>query len=149
MATTTASLTIDSSDLVGDALSLSTSNTLYKAGTTTGLEQTTGMASLYLTATTQIDLFPVLPASPAGAGKQSWVYICNKATDETHYVRITIADSVIGDLYGGDFMWMPWSQQAQHADIELAPSAAAAAAGVFVEFTCIHEGITYPTEADS
>ena len=43
MATTTASLTITSSDLVGDALSLSTANELYKAGTTTGLDQTTGM----------------------------------------------------------------------------------------------------------
>ena len=39
MATTTAALTITSTDLVGDALSLSASSTLYKAGTTTGLEQ--------------------------------------------------------------------------------------------------------------
>ena len=47
MATTTASLTITSSDLVGDALSLSTTKELHKAGTTTGLEQTTGMAMLH------------------------------------------------------------------------------------------------------
>ena len=43
MATTTASLSIESSDLVGDALSLSSTKELHKAGTTTGLEQTTGM----------------------------------------------------------------------------------------------------------
>ena len=146
MATTTAALTISSSDLVGDALSLSTSKELHKAGTTEGLEQTTGMASLYLTATTQIDLFPILPATPGGQNKSAWVYVCNKSTDETEYVRITIADSIIGDLYAGDFMWMPWSQTAQHADIELAPSVVT---GMHVEFTCIHEGVTYPTQADS
>ena len=57
MATTTASLTITSSDLVGDALSLSTTNTLNKADKTEGLDQTTGMNVAYLTATTAIDLF--------------------------------------------------------------------------------------------
>ena len=44
MATTTASITISSGDLTGDALSLSTTATLTKAGTSTGLDQTTGVA---------------------------------------------------------------------------------------------------------
>ena len=148
MATTTASLSIESSDLVGDALSLSTTKELYKAGTTVGLEETTGMAYIYLTATTSLDIFPVLPASPAGQNKQSWVYICNKATDETHYITVTIAATEIGRLYAGDFLFMPWSQIAQHADIEIAPSTAAAAAGINVEYTMIHEGLTYPTSGD-
>ena len=121
MATTTAALTISSSDLVGDALSLSTTKELHKAGTTTGLEQTTGMACLELTATTQLDIFPVLPASPAGQDKQSWVYICNKATDETHFVTVSIAATNIGRLYAGDFLFMPYSQIAQKADIEVTP----------------------------
>jgi len=149
MATTTASLTITSSDLVGDALSLSTTKELHKAGTTTGLEQTTGMACLELTATTQLDIFPVLPASPAGQNKQSWVYICNKATDETHFVTVSIAATNIGRLYAGDFLFMPYSQIAQHADIEVTPSSGFAAAGAKIEFTCIHEGMTYPTSADA
>ena len=149
MATTTASLTITSSDLVGDALSLSTTKELHKAGTTTGLDQTTGMAYLYLSATTTLDIFPVLPAAPAGQNLQSWVYICNKATDETHFVTVSIAATNIGRLYAGDFLWMPWSQIAQHADIEVAPSAGAAGTGIHLEYTCIHEGITYPTGADS
>ena len=148
MATATASLTITSSDLVGDALSLSASKQLHKAGTTTGLDQITGLTHLTLTATTQLDIFPVLPASPAGQNKQSWVYICNKATDETHYVTVSIAATDIGRLYAGDFMWMPWSQIAQKADIEVTPVAAAAAAGITIEYTCIHEGLTYPTSGD-
>ena len=82
MATTTASLTITSSDLVGDALSLSTTNEINKAGTTVGLEQTTGMATAFLTATTQIDLFNPVRTAAADAGKKCWIYICNKSEDE-------------------------------------------------------------------
>ena len=40
MATTTATITINSSDLTGDPLALSTTATLYKAGQTVGLENT-------------------------------------------------------------------------------------------------------------
>ena len=148
MATTTASLTITSSDLVGDALSLSTTKELHKAGTTTGLEMSTGMACLELTATTQLDIFPVLPASPAGQNKQSCVYICNKATDETHYITVSIAATNIGRLYAGDFLFMPYSQIAQKADIEVTPVAAAASAGIDIEYMMVHEGLTYPTSAD-
>ena len=43
MATTPATLTVSSSDLTSNALSLSVTNTLYKAGTTIGLDQTTGI----------------------------------------------------------------------------------------------------------
>ena len=43
MATTTATLTVSSSDLTSNALTLSVTNTLYKAGTTIGLDQTTGI----------------------------------------------------------------------------------------------------------
>ena len=38
MATTTATITLASSDLLSNALSLSATKTLYKAGTTTGLD---------------------------------------------------------------------------------------------------------------
>ena len=44
MATTTASITLSSGDLTGDALALSASTTLTKAGTVTGLDQTTGVS---------------------------------------------------------------------------------------------------------
>tara|TARA_R100000656_G_scaffold18418_2_gene17008 strand:+ start:450 stop:932 length:483 start_codon:yes stop_codon:yes gene_type:complete len=149
MATTTAALTISSSDLVGDALSLTTTNTLYKAGTTTGLDQTTGMTKVYLTSASAIDLFPALvEGSIAFTGKTSWVYICNKSEDESEYALITIGGINIGRLYGGpngtgDYLWMPWSMKESvnadnhHGDIEIAPSVAT---GMWFEWTCINEG---------
>ena len=51
MATTTAAITLTSADLLTDALSLSATKTLHKAGSTVGLDQTTGMTKAYLTAT--------------------------------------------------------------------------------------------------
>ena len=55
MATTTAALTITSEDLFEDSLSISNTSTCYKAGTTIGLDQTTGLTKTYVTATQQFD----------------------------------------------------------------------------------------------
>jgi len=148
MATTTAAITLTSADLLTDALSLSATNTLYKAGTTVGLDQTTGMTKAYLTATQNIDIFPTLiEGSMAFAGKSSWVYVCNKSEDETEYATITISGNIIGKLYAGDYLWMPWSQSEDadsdnlHGDIELAPSVAT---GMWFEWCMINEGTEYP-----
>ena len=149
MATTTAAITLTSADLLTDALSLSATNTLYKAGTTVGLDQTTGMTKAYLTATRNIDIFPTLiEGSMAFAGKSSWVYICNKSEDETEFATITLCGNIIGKLYAGDYLWMPWSQSEdanganKHGDIELAPSVAT---GMWFEWCMINEGTEYPT----
>ena len=149
MATTTAAITLTSADLLTDALSLSATNTLYKAGTTVGLDQTTGMTKAYLTAETNIDIFPTLiEGSMAFAGKSSWVYICNKSEYETEFATITISGNIIGKLYAGDFLWMPWSQSEdanaanKHGDIELLPSVDT---GMWFEWCMINEGTEYPT----
>jgi len=149
MATTTAAITLTSADLLTDALSLSATNTLYKAGTTTGLDQTTGITKAYLTATTQVDIFPTLiEGSIAYNGKSSWVYICNESTDETEYCIVKVSGNVIGKLYAGDFLWMPWSMAEdadsdnKHADIQLTPSVAT---GMWFSWCMVNEGTEYPT----
>ena len=150
MATTTAAITLTSADLLTDALSLSATNTLYKAGTTVGLDQTTGMAKAYLTATATVDILPqLIEASIAFENKSSWVYICNKSEDQTEYISVKICENVIGKLYAGDYLWMPWSMRESanannhHGDITITPSVAT---GMWVEWTCINEGTEYPTE---
>ena len=75
MATTTAALTITSEDLFEDSLSISNTSTCYKAGTTIGLDQTTGLNREYLTATTQVDLFTVMDST--NANENGKVYIAN------------------------------------------------------------------------
>ena len=149
MATTTATLMLTSSDLFDDQLSLSTTKNCYKAGTTIGLDQTTGLAKTYLTATTELDIFPTLvEGSLPYTGKTSKVYIANLSTTDTEYITVKISASVIGRLYAGDWMWMPWSQAEDshgnnyHGDIQITPSVAT---GMWVEFMSINEGIQYPT----
>jgi len=147
MATTTASLTLTSTDLFDDSLSLSNTSTLYKAGTTIGLDQTTGLTRTYVTATTQFDPFPVVKGT-TNADENGRVYIANLSEEITEYIIVTIGDLVIGRLYAGDFMWMPWSPKAQHVnDLEITPSVAT---GMHVEFMAIHNFANiYPNSADS
>ena len=147
MATTTASLTLTSSDLFDDYLSISNTSTLYKAGTTIGLDQTTGLTKTYVTATQQFDPFPVVKGA-TNADENGRVYIANLSEEITEYIIVTIGDLVIGRLYAGDFLWMPWSPKLQHVnDIEITPSVAT---GMWIEFMAIHNFANiYPNSADS
>ena len=109
MATTTASITISSGDLTGDALSLSTVSTLTKAGSATGLDQTSGVArKFFATAQTAYNL---IAAADYTADKAHKVYIKNTSTSNSEYVTVELSASPnlsIGRLYGGDWMFIPY-----------------------------------------
>ena len=147
MATTTASLTLTSTDLFDDSLSISNTSTCYKAGTTIGLDQTTGLTKTYVTAVTQFDPFAVVKGA-TNTAENGKVYIANLSEDETEFITVSIGDAIIGRLYAGDFMWMPWSPKLQHvSDIEITPSVAT---GMWIEFMAIHNFANiYPNSADS
>ena len=116
MATTTAAVTL-TSDLLSDNMSVSTSTTCMKAGTTAdGLDQ---MESGYVEIATGTN-FDLLNADNAlNKDKGNKVYICNDSTDETYYVIITIDATVVGRLYAGDWMFIPWGAEDATADIEI------------------------------
>jgi hypothetical protein len=116
MATTTATITLASADLLGDNLSLSSTTTLYDAGTITGLTQYEMGRVLIPSSNTNVIL---IDATAAGAGDSSKVYIANKNTDVTQFVVISINDVELGRLYSGDWMFIPWSQSATTHDIEI------------------------------
>jgi hypothetical protein len=108
MATTTATITLSSSDLSSQALSISSSATLLKAGLTTGLDQTTGLTrKLYATAQTAATLIDAADYTDAKAHK---VYIKNVGTSTTEYFTIELGASniLVGRLYGGDWMFIPY-----------------------------------------
>ena len=108
MATTTASVSISSTDLQpGSPLSVNATTTCMKAGLTTGLEMMEmGRGELLVTDGTKT-LKLATAAGDDGAGK---VYICNNATDDTYYIDVDIHDQRLGRLYAGDWLFMPWSQ---------------------------------------
>ena len=115
MATTTATITLASSDLGDNALSISNTSTLYTAGTDTGLTETSGVARrTFATNSNTILLDHGLTsgiAEDVTADKSAKVYIknTNDRGDGTKYVNILLVAREIGRLYGGDWMFIPWS----------------------------------------
>ena len=147
MATTTATITLSSADLLSDNLSLSATTTLNKGGTTaTGLDQFR-MERFKIATGTQFDL---IEATTAASEDANYVYICNKNTDATHYVVISLWDVVIGRLYAGDWMFMPWDADtvavgAGGSAIEIEALVAEAE----IEYCLFHNGETKSTSDDS
>ena len=117
MAPTTASVSISSSDLTpGSNLSINASSTIMKTGLTTGLEFVDMGKGTLTVAHTHKALFEGQAASVDG-DQACFVYLCNLATDDTYYMEVGIHDTVIGRLYAGDWMFVPYSQG--DADAEL------------------------------
>ena len=130
MATTTATLTLSSSDLTGDALALSTTATLTKAGRLTGLDQTTGVGRKTYTSTSIATLVDKADYADDKAHK---VYIRNTSTVATENIAITVEAQLLGRLYAGDWALLPFNGD---QDIKVTPSVATA---LTVEYLVIFE----------
>ena len=115
MATTTATITLSSSDIADNSLSISNTATLYTAGTDTGIVETTGIARKKFTDASEFILLDhglaQGVAADVTADKSAKVYIknMNDRGDGTKYVAVLINSIEIGRLYGGDWMFFPWS----------------------------------------
>jgi len=146
MATTTATLTLASSDLLTDNLSLSSTMSLNKGGTTaTGLEQMNYHRAIIPTGTN----FDLIPESDALKDNSNYVYIVNKNTDVTDYVTLSINDEVIGHLYAGDWAFFPWSCDLSAADTDSSIEIEANTHDCTIEYALFHIGETLVTATDS
>ena len=121
MATTTATITLSSTDLLSDELALTTTATLTGAGNSTGLTGTSGLGRKTTESTSQYILFDAddYPSGPAKAHK---VYLKNTSTDASEYFTITHNAEEIGRLYAGDWAFFPWNNHDGAADIKITPS---------------------------
>jgi hypothetical protein len=123
MATTTVTLSIASADLTTDALSLSATKTLYNAGTSTGMSQVEGVAKKFLAGdATNPQNYVIGNASVSKftAGGATKIYIKNTSTVTSDYLTVIVGEDAgasdgtytgqeLGRLYGGDFLFIPWS----------------------------------------
>ena len=124
MATTTATITLNSNDLTSNPLALSSSSTLTKAGTITGMTDTTGLArrTTSFSGSSTIDTIVVYRADDYTANKANKVYIKNTSSTSAEYFTIYITGdragethsdtdglTEIGRLYAGDWAFFPWS----------------------------------------
>ena len=112
MATTTATITLSSADLLSDELALTTTATLTKTTTATGIEDTTGLSRKKITSTAkgtasgQVTLYTAddFAAIP-------YLYVKNVATTAGHRIHIyddtTAGDPLQFQLDAGDWGFIP------------------------------------------
>tara|TARA_R100000005_G_C4946619_1_gene168871 strand:+ start:108 stop:533 length:426 start_codon:yes stop_codon:yes gene_type:complete len=135
----TASITLTSADIAGDPVNVSKTSTCYKADSTTPLDQTNGLQRLILTTASAKEIYTAEnAAADLGLNKNAKVFIRNASTVTTEFITVTINATVIGKLYAGQWLFMPWSQNDTAADIKV--TASGAGKSIPVEHMLMHEG---------
>jgi len=118
---TTATISISSPDLLpGGSLSINASATLTKAGVTADLDQKES-GVIKLATGTEFRLGPLATEMSGDVHDiGSYIYICNNTTeDATRYIDWGINETMIGRLYAGDWMFIPWNASDDAAEIEI------------------------------
>ena len=121
MATTTATITIASTDLLSDEIALTSSATLTGAGNSTGILNTSGLSRKTVSGGhAQYTLFD---GSDYTADKAHKLYLKNISTTAAEFFLVTVNSEDIGRLYAGDWALIPWSAHDADNDIKIDPSA--------------------------
>ena len=116
---TIATLSITSPDLLPSSpLSINATTTLTKADNSEDLHMIES-GSGELTVAASNGGVVVKEATTAGVGTAAKLYLCNKATDATYYIQVKLHDTILGRLYAGDWMFMPWAQGDTDAEISV------------------------------
>jgi len=139
---TTAGIQLTSS-LLSNAMSVNTSTSCMKAGTTADSLDQMDTGYIELASGTNWDLLNA--DNSLNKNKANKVYICNESTDETYYVIITVDATVLGRLYAGDWMFIPWGAEDATADIEIR----AYTGTNNITYTYFHEGRTLHAGGDT
>ena len=110
MSTINASVNITTDIMSG--VSINKEMVMTKAGTTLGLENTSGLSAKTVQSTTAFKLFGNADATTLKASK---VYIRNTGSSSTDFFYIGFGEDLdaatvetIGKLYGNDWMLIPW-----------------------------------------
>ena len=157
MATITATLSVNSdiSDYGGPTISKTM--TMTKAGSTVGLERTSGLLRKHLTAANEVDLIQgaagvVADMTVSATASAAKIYIKYLEADTSKYITIGLGNQnndadltskandsngnffEMGRLYGDEWMIIPWDGTSATGDITVHPSSASAAAPAIIEY---------------
>ena len=153
MAEITATLNV-TSDITDYGLAINNTMTLTKAGTTVGLERTSGVQRVHLENLNHVDLIKGALAGSAVADMTvtgdtaAKVYIKYLEDDTSKFLRIGLGNAAdgltqtanngdqtffeIGRLYGNEWMIIPWNGASNVGDITVQPSSASVSDGAAV-----------------
>lgn len=136
MATTTANITITSTDLLTDSLDLQSTMTLYNAATQTGVTKTTGLARYSTGVTTEVKFLDKASTIYGTDAKAAKLYIKNTSGSATETVTLTLGTIAstknIGILHGGEWALIPW-----HGDDDI--NVTQSVAGLVIEWMLFYE----------
>ena len=116
MAPTTAQITLTSSDLTTDALSLTTTATLTDTASSVGISETSGLSRKITTSNSEYTLIAEADYADDMSHK---VYLKHVGSTDSDRVDVKFASQHVGRLYAGDWMFIPWSGS---TDIKLTPN---------------------------
>jgi len=108
MATTIATISLTSTDLLSSALAFTQVNPLNTAGSATGLTQTTGLARTNFTDDPihQKLIYRGDDATTDGANK---IYLKNLSATASEFFTVYVNSEEMGRLYANDWAFFPWS----------------------------------------
>jgi len=110
MATTTATVTLSSTDLLSSVLNFSTTSVLSIAGHATGLSLTSGLGKTNFTIAAPGSRSKVIyRADDAATDKANKVYLKNLSAIASEFFTVYIDQEEMGRLYAGDWAFFPWS----------------------------------------
>ena len=114
MATTIATISLTSTDLLSSALAFSQTNPLNTAGSATGLTKTSGLARKITSAAADGNIQAEIlyrgdDATTNGANK---IYLKNMSATASEYYTIHVDGEELGRLYAGDWAFFPWNAAA-------------------------------------
>ena len=147
MATTTATISISSSDLLSNALAFSTTSTLTTAGTSTGLTETSGLARTNFT-NDPIQSKAIYRSDDATANGANKIYLKNLSTTATEYFTVFVDQEEMGRLYAGDWAFFPWTATAGTKETFIATIGGTWVAGETWEFDGVLVTAANTTVAD-
>ena len=135
MATTNATINIQSSDISDSVISISNIATLTNAGNDTGMTKTTGLTRVTLESSSNVVLIDSGAATRLNTITKGKIYIknLNDRGDGTKFVTLEIHGHEMGRLYGGDFAFFPFDGGTDN-DILLDPSDATTTTLEYVVF---------------
>ena len=144
------SLSSAAGDLTSSALSVSTSTALVKAGLSTALASTSGLARKTTSAAAAGNiqaeiLFRGDDAATNGANK---VYLKNLSVTPAEYFTVHIDQEELGRLYAGDWTFFPWNATAGTKASFTLTIAGSWVAGDTWEFDGVKATATNTTESD-
>ena len=150
MATTIATISLSSSDLLSNALAFTSSTSLTTAGTSTGLTKTSGLGKTTTSYASSgvIESTILYRSDDATANGANKVYIKNMSTTPAEFFTIFIDQEEMGRLYAGDWAFFPWTATSGTKETFIATIANTWAAGDTWEFDGIEITCANSTVAD-